>query len=71
MAQRRTLTDERSKRKSGSLVVPSLSPKLEELLPSMVNRLSPSNLKKTAHSFMDEWEKSLATPESGNKENAA
>lgn len=37
--------------------------KLDELLPSMVNRLSPSNLKRTANNLMDEWEKSLMPPE--------
>ena len=53
-----------------------LSPtKLEELLPNVVNRLSPSNLKRTANNLMDEWEKSLVAPpaagEVANKENAA
>ncbi|KAL2760635.1 hypothetical protein ACRALDRAFT_2093234 [Sodiomyces alcalophilus JCM 7366] len=42
---------------------PILSPaKLDELLPSMVNRLSPSNIKRTATSLMDEWERSLTPP---------
>lgn len=44
--------------------------KLDELLPSMVNRLSPSNLKRTANNLMDEWEKSLIAPEFRNKENS-
>lgn len=36
----------------------------------MVNRLTPSNIKRTANNLMDEWEKSLADPESAfNKEN--
>ena len=50
---------------------PALSPpKLGEILPSMVNRLTPSNIKRTANNLMDEWEKSLADPESAfNKEN--
>ncbi|KAG5977524.1 hypothetical protein E4U55_006727 [Claviceps digitariae] len=42
---------------------PILAPtKLEELLPSMVNRLSPSNIKRTANNLLDEWEKSLMAP---------
>lgn len=36
----------------------------------MVNRLSPSNLKRTATNLMDEWEKSLVAPEPANKENS-
>ncbi|KAK1539410.1 uncharacterized protein CCOS01_00724 [Colletotrichum costaricense] len=37
-----------------------LSPaRLEELLPTVVNKLSPGNLKRTANNLMDEWEKSL------------
>ncbi|KAJ4147952.1 hypothetical protein LMH87_002444 [Akanthomyces muscarius] len=43
--------------------------KLDELLPSMVNRLSPSNIKRTANNLMDEWEKSLIAPEVRDKEN--
>ncbi|KAG6029647.1 hypothetical protein E4U41_000300 [Claviceps citrina] len=48
--------------------------KLEELLPNMVNRLSPSNIKRTASNLLDEWEKSLMAPSQAgvaNKENAA
>ncbi|KAM3513241.1 hypothetical protein MY11210_003107 [Beauveria gryllotalpidicola] len=45
------------------------STKLDELLPSMVNRLSPSNMKRTANNLWDEWEKSLTAPEVGDKEN--
>jgi len=45
------------------------SPKLDELLPSMVNKLSPSNLNRTANTLMDEWEKSLVAPEERDKEN--
>lgn len=42
---------------------PTLTPtKLDELLPSMVNRLSPSNIKRTATTLMDEWERSLTPP---------
>lgn len=48
---------------------PLLTPKLDELLPSMVNRLSPSNIKRAADHLMDEWEKSLTSPEERNKEN--
>ena len=43
--------------------------KLDEILPSVVNRLKPSNIKRTANSLMEEWEKSLVTPEK-EKENA-
>ncbi|POR36031.1 Uncharacterized protein TPAR_03784 [Tolypocladium paradoxum] len=50
---------------------PILSPKLEEILPSVVNRLSPSNLKRTANSLMDEWERSLVAPEATDKESKA
>ncbi|KAG6066854.1 hypothetical protein E4U32_005221 [Claviceps aff. humidiphila group G2b] len=54
---------------------PILSPaKLEELLPSVVNRLSPSNIKRTANNLLDEWEKSLVAPcqvALTNKENTA
>ncbi|KAF7554046.1 hypothetical protein G7046_g6921 [Stylonectria norvegica] len=52
---------------------PLLSPKLEEILPNMVNRLTPSNIKRTATILLDEWEKSLADPQDNapgqNKEN--
>ncbi|KAL7795368.1 hypothetical protein V8C37DRAFT_408752 [Trichoderma ceciliae] len=48
-----------------------LSPKLEDLFPSVVHHLSPSNLKRTANNLMDEWEKSLVAPESRNKETTA
>ncbi len=41
-------------------VVSSLSPKkLEDLLPQALNRLTPSNIKRTASDFMKEWERSL------------
>ncbi|KAK0383587.1 hypothetical protein NLU13_9498 [Sarocladium strictum] len=47
-----------------------LSPsKLKEIIPSMVNGFSPSNLKRTATTLMTEWEKSLITPEDPDKEN--
>lgn len=42
---------------------PILSPvKLEEILPNMANKLSPSNIKRTANNLLDEWEKSLTPP---------
>ncbi|UKZ46183.1 hypothetical protein TrVGV298_000382 [Trichoderma virens] len=47
-----------------------LSPTLEDLFPSVVHHLSPSNLKRTANNLMDEWEKSLVAPESRSKETA-
>lgn len=59
------------KSKSIPLENPLLSPKLEELLPSVVNRLSPSNIKRTANNLMDEWEKSLVAPDARDKENSA
>ncbi|KAH6640985.1 hypothetical protein F5144DRAFT_484517 [Chaetomium tenue] len=38
--------------------------KLEDLLPqALMNRLTPSNLKRTASDFMKEWERSLSSPE--------
>ncbi|KAF4984336.1 hypothetical protein FZEAL_447 [Fusarium zealandicum] len=52
-----------SKKKSTGYETPLLSPKLEEILPNMVNRLSPSNIKRTATNLMDEWEKSLNDPQ--------
>lgn len=49
---------------------PILSPKLGEILPTMVNRLSPTNIKRTANNLMDEWEKSLVEPQGpSEKEN--
>jgi hypothetical protein len=33
--------------------------KLEELLPPMLNRLAPSNLKRATSDLMKEWERSL------------
>ncbi|KZL68050.1 hypothetical protein CT0861_07691 [Colletotrichum tofieldiae] len=43
-------------RPESALLSPS---RLEELLPTVVNKLSPGNLKRTANNLMDEWEKSL------------
>ncbi|PON26879.1 hypothetical protein TGAM01_v204380 [Trichoderma gamsii] len=57
--------DAKPARKSDTLL---LSPALEDLLPSVVHHLSPSNLKRTANNLMDEWEKSLVAPESRHKE---
>jgi hypothetical protein len=43
---------------------PLLSPAtLEDLLPHVVHRLSPSNIKRTASDLMTQWEKSLIAPE--------
>ncbi|KAG5916745.1 hypothetical protein E4U42_007523 [Claviceps africana] len=54
---------------------PILSPsRLEELFPGVVNKLSPSNIKRTANNLLDEWEKSLMAPSArpvANKENTA
>ncbi|KAF4443863.1 hypothetical protein F53441_11322 [Fusarium austroafricanum] len=67
--------DSPSKKKSTGYETPLLSPKLEELLPNIVNQFSPSNLKRTATTLMDEWEKSLTDPnyphQTQNKENTA
>ncbi|KAF4344488.1 hypothetical protein FBEOM_1545 [Fusarium beomiforme] len=64
-----------SKKKSTGYETPLLSPKLEELLPNIVNQFSPSNIKRTATNLMDEWEKSLTDPnyphQTQNKENTA
>ncbi|KAJ4268293.1 hypothetical protein NW762_002356 [Fusarium torreyae] len=66
--------DSPSKKKSTGYETPLLSPKLEEIS-NMVNRFSPSNIKRTATTLMDEWEKSLTDPNyphgSQNKENTA
>lgn len=48
-----------------------LSPTLKEILPNVVNHLSPNNLKRTANNLMNEWEKSLVAPEARDKENSA
>ncbi|KAK5993453.1 hypothetical protein PT974_06884 [Cladobotryum mycophilum] len=58
----------RPARKSPASENPLLTPSLEEILPNVVNRLSPSNLKRTANNLMDEWEKSLMAPENRGKE---
>ncbi|KAM7208723.1 hypothetical protein V8F20_000886 [Naviculisporaceae sp. PSN 640] len=51
------------KKKSSRSQLPSSPPnKLEELLPPVLNRLTPSNIKRTASDFMKEWEKSLSPP---------
>ncbi len=50
------------KTKSPLETAPLLTPTLGEILPNMVNRLSPSNIKRTANNLMDEWEKSLIEP---------
>lgn len=49
----------------------SRGPRLEDMLPDVVNRLSASNLKRRANDWMDEWEKSLVTPDSDDQENRA
>jgi len=36
--------------------------KLEDLLPQALNKLTPSNIKRSAVDFMKEWERSLASP---------
>jgi hypothetical protein len=59
------------KRKSVMTDAASLGPRLEEILPTVVNTLSPSNIKRTANHLLDEWEKSLVTPQTTDKENQA
>jgi hypothetical protein len=58
------------KKASPSLGLPSaasLTPqKLEELTNHVVNRLSPSNIRRTATDFIKDWEKSLAEPIDAN-----
>ncbi|KAL1837123.1 hypothetical protein VTJ49DRAFT_4235 [Mycothermus thermophilus] len=52
---------------AASLLMNPLNPaKLEELLPQALNKLAPSNLKRTAADFMKEWEKSLVAPADGD-----
>jgi uncharacterized protein YidB (DUF937 family) len=60
-----------SKRKTTSADISSLAPRLEEILPNVVNRLTPSNIKRTANHLLDEWEKSLVAPDLADKENQA
>ena len=38
----------------------ALSPRLEELTATVVNRLSPSNIKRTATEYVTQWEQSMA-----------
>ncbi|PHH82796.1 hypothetical protein CDD82_4775 [Ophiocordyceps australis] len=57
------------KPQASAVQTPNLPPRLEELLPSVVNRLSPRNLKRTANNLMDEWEKSLVVADGNGKEN--
>jgi hypothetical protein len=59
------------KRKTTSADISSLAPRLEEILPNVVNRLTPSNIKRTANHLLDEWEKSLVAPDLADKENQA
>ncbi|GAB1314420.1 hypothetical protein MFIFM68171_04630 [Madurella fahalii] len=42
---------------------PTPTTKFEELLPPVLNRLTPSNIKRTAADFMKEWERSLSPPD--------
>jgi hypothetical protein len=44
---------------------PSSPSKLEDLLPQALNKLTPSNIKRTTMDFMKEWERSLASPDMG------
>ncbi|KAM7196460.1 hypothetical protein V8F33_006177 [Rhypophila sp. PSN 637] len=51
-----------NKKSSKSQLPGSPTSRLEELLPPVLNRLTPSNFKRTASDFMKEWEKSLSPP---------
>lgn len=42
---------------------PTSIKRFEELLPPVLNRLTPSNIKRTAADFMKEWERSLSPPD--------
>ncbi|KAK4177624.1 hypothetical protein QBC36DRAFT_127433 [Triangularia setosa] len=42
---------------------PNNGGKLEELLPPVLNKLTPANIKKMGSDFMKEWERSLSPPE--------
>ncbi|KAK4039807.1 hypothetical protein C8A01DRAFT_16264 [Parachaetomium inaequale] len=46
-----------------SVSSPSSPNKLEDLLPQALNKLTPSNIKRTTMDFMKEWERSLASPD--------
>ncbi|KAL2152095.1 hypothetical protein VTH82DRAFT_5279 [Thermothelomyces myriococcoides] len=50
-----------SRSPSPSVLAPGAS-KLEDLLPQALNKLSPSNIKRSAVDFMKEWERSLSSP---------
>lgn len=45
---------------------PASPPRLEELPFAVLNRLTPSNLKKSASHFMERWEESLLSPPAEN-----
>ncbi|KAH8177225.1 hypothetical protein LIA77_02307 [Sarocladium implicatum] len=61
--------EEASPSRKSDVDMPLSPAKLKEMLPSMVNGFSPSNIKRTATTLMTEWEKSLITPEDRDKEN--
>ncbi|KAH6689584.1 hypothetical protein F5X68DRAFT_73720 [Plectosphaerella plurivora] len=63
--------DTKTERITDVLGTPILSPtKLEEILPNMVNKLSPSNIKRTANDLLNEWERSLTPPQKERAERA-
>ncbi|KAK0665520.1 hypothetical protein QBC41DRAFT_12684 [Cercophora samala] len=51
-----------SNNKRGGGGSPNGGGKLEELLPPVLNKLTPSNIKKMGSDFMKEWERSLSPP---------
>ncbi|KAL2176369.1 uncharacterized protein P884DRAFT_300666 [Thermothelomyces heterothallicus CBS 202.75] len=60
-----TLKKSSSKPRTARSPSPPAAPgpsKLEDLLPQALNKLSPSNIKRSAVDFMKEWERSLSSP---------
>ncbi|KAK0739280.1 hypothetical protein B0T21DRAFT_285195 [Apiosordaria backusii] len=58
------LLNNNSNKNRGVSPSPPNSGKLEELLPPVLNKLTPANIKKMGSDFMKEWERSLSPPES-------
>lgn len=54
------MTNQRSTKKTQSPSGPLSPQRLEELTATVVNRLSPSNIKRTATEYVTQWEQSMA-----------
>lgn len=54
------MTDPRSNKKTQPASGPLSPQRLEELTATVVNRLSPSNIKRTATEYVTQWEQSMA-----------